>query len=598
MTTPSVLTAVTGPDLLDDPDPDRVADAAATENLLRCWIRETGVPRPHGPALVLDLPASGAGLVADVRHWSATGWHRFGEVRLRDAQSGRAGVADAATVAALLAREAAVRGGAPSHTGTDLVARVLDSVRRTRTHVADRRAAPAPPPGTTPFLLAEQALLLGHPTHPTPKSRESVTDAEAPAIAPERRGSFPLHWFAADPAIVSSDAAGAETEQAGGFRWATSVAAELAAAGADLVVPEAMIAVPAHPWQARDLPHRPAIATLLRAGLLRDLGPAGPHWWPTSSLRTVYRPDVPVMLKLSLGLRITNSRRENLRKELHRGVEIARLLDAGVEHQLGRTHPSFRIVRDAGWLAVDVPGESPDSGLDVVLRENPFGDADVSCVAGLVAEAPGIGRSRLAQIVTGLAERTGTSTRDVAAHWLDGYLRTVLEPVLWLYSTYGIALEAHQQNTLVVLDADGWPAGGRYRDNQGYYFAQSRLDQLRRLLPDVGERSETAVPDQVVDERLGYYLGINNLCGLVGAFGSQGLADEETLLGLARDRLAALRFPDGPAPATLNSLLTSPTLPCKANLLTRLHEMDELSGPVATQSVYVPISNPFATVTP
>ena len=65
--------------------------------------------------------------------------------------------------------------------------------------------------------------------------------------------------------------------------------------------------------------------------------------------------------------------------------------------------------------------------------------------------------------------------------------------------------------------------------------------------------------------------------------------------------LAALRrFLAGPEAAATGSglpglLLASPTLHCKANLLTRLNGMDELVGPVATQSVYVDIPNPVAT---
>ena len=60
-------------------------------------------------------------------------------------------------------------------------------------------------------------------------------------------------------------------------------------------------------------------------------------------MRTVYRPDQPVMLKLSLGLRITNSRRENLRKELLRGVEAHRLFAGPVGIRLLAAHPDFRI---------------------------------------------------------------------------------------------------------------------------------------------------------------------------------------------------------------------------------------------------------------
>ena len=43
----------------------------------------------------------------------------------------------------------------------------------------------------------------------------------------------------------------------------------------------------------------------------------------------------------------------------------------------------------------------------------------------------------------------------------------------------------------------------------------------------------------------------------------------------------------------LDRLLDDATWPCKANLRTRLHDLDELVGDIATQSVYVTIPNPL-----
>ncbi len=166
------------------------------ENLLRCWLRETDIARRDGDLLTLDL--SGTRVEATIAHWSASGWHRFADVRIDD----RPG--DAATLAALIAREGALLRGVPPHAGSELVMRALDSVRRVTDHVVHRRAHPDAPAGTTPFLEGEQALILGHPLHPTPKSRESLTDMESSAFSPELRGSFPLHWFAVDADLVCS----------------------------------------------------------------------------------------------------------------------------------------------------------------------------------------------------------------------------------------------------------------------------------------------------------------------------------------------------------------------------------------------------------
>lgn len=610
------------------PGPYAAAQAAATENLLRCWAREADVSAPGNGVLHVPLPASGTALVVPVHYWSPTGGHRFGAPRLSGAPVSAPPV-DAVTLAVLLARET---DGAPGPEGLDLVARVADSVRHTAVFLRDRAERPAPAPGARRdgagdsdgpdlFLAAEQALLLGHPLHPAPKSRAGLTDAEARRYSPELRGAFPLHWLAVAPSVLAADSAWTES---GRPVAAPVLTARLAGDGP--APPDGYVLLPLHPWQFRAVLHRPETAALLDSGLLRDLGAHGPAWHPTSSVRTVHRSGAPAMLKLSLALHITNSRRENLRKELHRGVEVHRLLRRGLSRRWRAAHPDFDIVRDPAWLAVDAPDGTPVRGLDVVVRHNPFRPSDdVSCVASLVAPQPlpgssgagtagdgvcgqgtsghgGCGhaasgfpaRSRLAEVLTRLAGRTGRPRGAVAVEWFLRYLHHVVRPVLWLDAHAGIALEAHQQNTLVLLDADGWPAGGRYRDNQGYYFRESRRAELGARLPGIGEHSDTFVADDVTDERFAYYLAVNNVFGLVGAFGSQSLADERTLLAAFRrflgEQAATAAAPASPLPA---HLLDSPVLRCKANLLTRLHGLDELVGPVDTQSVYVTIANPL-----
>ncbi|MFF7309447.1 IucA/IucC family protein [Streptomyces sp. NPDC008137] len=623
-------------ELLDHPDPHIAAQAAAVENLLRCWVRENDQPAPADGILRIPLPASGTALIAPVRYWSPTGWHRFGLPQLADAPD-NAPPADAVTVAALLTRETFAESadtdtdtdtgpcvspapgpgltGAHNSTvgvaacdglgGVPLVAGVADSLRRVAAFVSDRRERPADGPDL--FLAAEQALVLGHPLHPSPKSREGLSETEARHYSPESRGSFSLHWLAVAPSVLATDSAWTE-------RGRPVPAARLTPrlAGTALPLPDGYALLPLHPWQACEVRHRPETAALLDSGLLRDLGTHGTPWHPTSSVRTVYRTNAPAMLKLSLGLCITNSRRENLRKELHRGVEVHRLLRGGLAQRWSAVHPGFDIVRDPAWLAVDDPDGAPLPGLDVVIRHNPFTSSDdVSCVAGLVSPRPSrparpeavpdrpethrpVFRSRLAEVVTRLARRTGRPHGAVAAEWFLRYLQHVVRPVLWLDAEAGIALEAHQQNTLIVLNAEGWPTGGRYRDNQGYYFRESRRTELEDRLPGIGEQSDTFVRDEVVDERFAYYLAVNNVLGLIGAFGSQGLADERLLLAAFRCFLGNVA--SGPARLRTSlpaRLLDSPVLRCKANLLTRLHGLDELVGPVDTQSVYVTIANPL-----
>lgn len=574
--------------------PRAAAEHAHLEALLRCWTRETGTPVQPGP-LHITLPSTGLTLVTDVWHASVTGWHRFGPVRLRRADGADAGPADPVLTVALVAAEATARGGVlpggiPAGELADLVGRTADSVHRVEAFLSGRGqsgpgAGASDAPCGDPFLDAEQGLLLGHLHHPAPKNRDGITAAEAAAWSPELRCSFRLHWFAADPAVVSQDAVTGSPALRG--RDTAALFADLAeVSGAD-----GRVLVPAHPWQAREALRRPRVAALVDAGLLEPLGERGAPWCPTSSVRTVYRPGTEVMLKLSLGLRITNSRRELTPNELRRGVEVHRLFDIGYLAATAAAHPHFSIVRDPGWLAVDEPqrpGGPKLMGLDVAVREVPQRISELRVLAGLVAPRPQRGLSRLGELVA-------VHGLDPTA-WVAAYTDRVLVPMLHLYAATGIGLEAHQQNTLVRIAPDGQVSGGAFRDNEGYYLGASRLSALLRAR-GATKSALMVVEDAIVEDRLCYYLLRNQALAVVGCLAVDGLAREPELLDALTDRLhaalpgLAAAGPDGDRLA--RRWLTQPTLPCKGNLFTRLHGIDEVQAPLDAQSVYLDLPNPL-----
>ena len=103
-----------------------------------------------------------------------------------------------------------------------------------------------------------------------------------------------------------------------------------------------------------------------------------------------------------------------------------------------------------------------------------------SLIAGLCQDHAYGEKSRLSGIIHELADAEGRSTEDVSRDWFTQYLSIALEPMLWLFETYGLALEAHQQNAVVQLK-NGYPHTFYYRDNQGYYYSESKRISLRSL---------------------------------------------------------------------------------------------------------------------
>ncbi|WP_435196691.1 IucA/IucC family protein [Natronomonas sp. EA1] len=589
----------------DTVDPAARADDATVHAFLNCYLRETGAyavrdgpvggvaPGPDG-LLHARLPAQGVDLLAPLEHRSPTERHLFDTpVRYR-LPDGSVAPADAATLAALVVKDLSL-----THDGAAvpdaLLERVLRSKRNVRSFVAARAGDDRLTAERLSFRDAEQSLVFGHHRHPTPKSRQGIADRDRATYAPERRGAFPLHYVRADPALVSTGSA-RDTSAAAWVKEALRADPSVSDAFVAEHVESEAVLLPVHPWQAAYLLDQPHVQRHLGDGLA-FLGSVGRPFYPTTSVRTLYSPDAPFMVKSSLNVTITNSVRTNKRPELERGVAVAELLDTAFGDELDAAFPAFDIVRDPAFLALDV-GDGRESGLETVLRANPFrGDlADRSTPLVALCQDAIAGRSRLGRLVAGIADREGRTEATVSEEWFRRYLEIAIRPVLWLYLQQGVGVEAHQQNSVLTLDAEGYPSEFRYRDNQGFYFPESRYDAVDDYLPGVGERAATVCADAVADERLRYYVVLNNAFDLVNAFGSAGLADETRLLAQLRRELERARERYAPADsAFLDPLLESPTVPCKANLLTRFRGLDELENDLENQSVYTDVTNPLVT---
>jgi siderophore synthetase component len=247
-------------------------------------------------------------------------------------------------------------------------------------------------------------------------------------------------------------------------------------------------------------------------------------------------------------------------------------------------------VADPAYASVQHPDGTPTQ-LDVSVREAPPGLSAARVLAGLVAPQPGVREATVVRLVRRLA--AGARPEAVAAEWVRRYVDRVLAPMVLLYATTGIGLEAHQQNTLVLLDADGWPDTGWYRDNQGYYLATSALPAVLAAT-GAAESTLAVTEDSIVDDRLTYYLLFNQALAPVSALGAAGVADERDLLGALRDGLRAIvaRGHDTGS-GLVRRWLTADRLPRKANLATRLAGIDEVLAPVDRQSVYLTVPNPL-----
>jgi len=434
------------------------------------------------------------------------------------------------------------------------------------------------------FIASEQSLLFGHATHPTPKSRQGMAAWQQDAYAPELAGRFRLHYFLVHKACIEEDSDAPLP--------AHTMAETLLSLGqGSLNLPQDHYLVPAHPLQTDWLLLQPDVMAAMDQGLIQPLGALGPEFSATSSVRTVYSEQSEWMLKFSIPVKVTNSLRVSKRHELKAGVAMSRLIR---KTGFASTETKFRIIEDPAYLTVKLPGQC-ESGFEVIFRNNPFPrgqDAGIVSLAALTQD-PLPGRySRLSGLIEGLALNENRSMTAVARDWFQHYLDCAIGPALRLYDDHGIALEAHQQNSLLDISG-GYPQLCFYRDNQGYYLSESRREELLSLCPDLQETPELFYRDAMIRDRFCYYLFVNQLLSVVARLGGDGFLPEIQLLKHLRHFLRSQRATlTGPALALVTMVLEDSRLPYKGNLLTRVHDVDELNADLE-MAVYTSIANPL-----
>ncbi|MFE2582441.1 IucA/IucC family protein [Streptomyces sp. NPDC059378] len=485
------------------------ADAYAAAPLLNCLLREVarplGDPADPGRRPVYRLPGGdrllrvlGTRRPAEPEVYAAGAWHRL----------------DHPELVKLVAEELRRHTGLSNH---ELPAEMIDS-RDAVAALLTARAAATPP--DDPYLRSEQSLVTGHPYHPAPKARGGGPVAGWLPYAPEAHARFPLTLLGVreDQVVEEGDTAALDTlgEAPPGYRL-----------------------LPAHPWQldlvGDDL--APAFAD----GRLIRLGTTACEVWPTAAIRTTYSPERDLFLKFSLDVRITNDIRRLWRHDLLR----LRRSDAAAAHALEAAEGPAAWLGDRGYRTADFAFEE----LAVLVRDG-LRDRLLPGATPLLA----------AGLAEGFAGSPLDGTKDPGAWW-EAYLGAVVPPALAAFADHGVVLEAHLQNTLVAVDADGTPVQALFRDAEGV-----------KLLPDVSREAGW--------ERLVYCLVVNHLTEIAGA-----LAERHPGLDpwpAARRELARHDLPE------IDALLASPTLPGKTNLLLRW------TGADGADARYLPLPNPLS----
>lgn len=321
-------------------------------------------------------------------------------------------------------------------------------------------------------LLArcEQVVCDGHPAHPAAKTSLGVGEAWQ-EVLPEQIESYELRFIAVPREFVVATGASMREELARLLpQLSRMLEAELLEEGrADQEV------IPVHPFQWHSVIRKEfsqeisdGVVQLLHTTISAE---------PLMSVRTVRVSDGvgSAHIKLALEVQLTGAVRgisEGAVKAplISSVIDSIMALDSGFVPRTPDDEPGFNLVQDKAAIRWDESTGIRSHCLGAILREDPARNVrsgDVALpVATLIARNPLTGNCVFKDLAEELSRRSCVETEDFIEEWFSALGRLLFVPASALLGRWGIALEPHPQNVVVVL-RDGMPHKVFVRDLGG-----------------------------------------------------------------------------------------------------------------------------------
>lgn len=297
------------------------------------------------------------------------------------------------------------------------------------------------------WTFLEQWGSVGHPSHPNFRAKIGFSRREVLQYSPEFESRVRIHWAALAKSSLLVNSGQADYESLLRQHFPNEYALWQQGVRSEHGQPDQYLPLPLHPWQWR---HQivPQFAALIDQKRLL-LVPHLQGLLPSMSFRTM----MPLssqgcQIKLATAVHTTSAQRTVSPASVQNGprlsVWIDRLLAAAGYYQ-----QSLYLLQDLAGLRVEHSGVAPTQHrqLAVLLRQNPAdylaADEIALPLASLFVKSPVTGKALLGEIMAASGQSPLVFFRD--------YVDMILRGQLHLYLKHGIALEAHQQNTLVVM---------------------------------------------------------------------------------------------------------------------------------------------------
>jgi siderophore synthetase component len=337
----------------------------------------------------------------------------------------------------------------------------------------------------------------GHNLHPGAKTREGFSKEDMLAYAPDFSQRIALPWIAVHRDLLLACGDVPDIFEHSPDHWA----------------------LPVHPWQRREI-LGPVYAEAWRQGLIRDLSRQPLMAALSTSLRTVHPLDTSLpLLKLSVGSLMTSTERSMSRHTVLQGPIYSEILSRALNDAPSWWAKNVEAMPESGGLCWADPNApvAQTRQLSLLFRQRPDVPRGLTPVPCSTLPQP-YGAPNLQSTV--LSELFSRGDGPLAN--LRRYCQLLIPCHLGLYQEWGLALEAHLQNCVVLWSAVG-PERLWLRDWGGL---RANPRRLRRRAPELvnllDPQSLTLSPGWAARRKLIACLYSNHLTeiitGLVRAF--------------------------------------------------------------------------------
>ncbi|WP_430510057.1 IucA/IucC family protein [Gottfriedia solisilvae] len=337
-------------------------------------------------------------------------------------------------------------------------------------------------------LFFEQLTIEGHNLHPGTKTKVGMKPDDVFQFAPEFDGVAQIHFVAINKAYAEWCVVNEHEEDANAllFQSYPELVRAVKKQFRDInLLIEDYVIVPVHQWQLEN-----AIPSIYEEELVNKVIVPIDDFTVSSGSTSSFRTVVPLenrnvdsfAIKVAVNSQMTSTVRTISANTTNNSTVFTRLIQSVMNMEKGLSKTFVPVCEVAGYnFKINEDHQHKNRNLSAVLRENieSFIEENEVAIVGssLFSESPISEKIIFAELIEKFAKETKeTSIRHAVTQFIKEYASLIIPGALTLLVKYGIGLEGHLQNSVMVFK-DGRPVRLLFRDWGGVRIHKERLEK-------------------------------------------------------------------------------------------------------------------------